>query len=178
VDRKDRKISATKFASLLTKDLADIPNVRIKVSGSSSMGGGRSPVEFLLQGQDNDRLEQLKAELTAAIKDTPGLVNLDTSTRTGSSELTLYPKRDRMAAIGATVYDLALALRASVEGMVTTQYREAGNQYDIKISLDDEAVDSPDKIMGTSVTINGQTYLLSQLADVKFAPGINKINAP
>ncbi len=175
VDRKDRKISATKFASLLTKDLADIPNVRIKVSGSSSMGGGRSPVEFLLQGQDNDRLEQLKAELTAAIKDTPGLVNLDTSTRTGSSELTLYPKRDRMAAIGATVYDLALALRASVEGMVTTQYREAGNQYDIKISLDDEAVDSPDKIMGTSVTINGQTYLLSQLADVKFAPGINKI---
>lgn len=175
VDRKLRDKSTAEFASVLTRDLADVPNARIKASGTQGMGGGSAPIEFFLQGQDNDRLEQLKLEVSKAIKDTPGLVNLDTSTRSGRAELTLNPKRERMAAIGATVYDLALALRASVEGMVSTQYREAGNQYDVKISLNDDAVDSPDKIMNLSVVIYGQSYLISQLADVSFTPGINKI---
>jgi HAE1 family hydrophobic/amphiphilic exporter-1 len=175
VDLKLRKLSSAQVANLLTHDLANIPNARIKVSASASMGGGGAPVEFFLQGQDNDRLESLKKEVFAKIHSTPGLINLDTSTRSGSSELTLYPNRAKMAEVGATVYDLALALRAAVEGMVSTQYREAGNQYDIKLSLDDEAVNTPDKIMNLSITIMGQSYLLSQLADVNFAPGINKI---
>jgi len=175
VDKKQRSISSNDMVGILTRELAAIPNARIKVSIQQSIGGGGSPIEFYLQGQDNDRLEQLKHEVTTALKDTPGLINLDTSTRSGSSELTLYPKRDRMMAMGATVYDLALALRASVEGMVSTQYREEGNQFDVKISLNDDAVDAPDKIMNLNVVVNGQNYLLSQLADVRFAPGVNKI---
>lgn len=174
VDAKKRKLSSAQMANKLTRDLASVPNARIIVSTQSTMGGG-SPVEFFLQGQDNDRLEALKKDVYSKIHSTPGLINLDTSTRSGSSELTLYPNRSKMAEIGATVYDLALALRASVEGMVSTQYREAGNQYDIKLSLNDADVDSPNKIMNLSISIFGQSYLLSQLADVSFAPGINKI---
>ena len=176
VDLKERTLSSNDLVNILTKELADIPNAKIKVSMGAGMVGGRgSAVEFFLQGQDNDRLEQLKNEVFNAIKDTPGLSNLDTSTRSGRAELTLYPNRAKMAEIGATVYDIALALRTSVEGMVSTQYREAGNQYDIKISLTEEAIDSPDKIMNLSIPINGGNYLVSQLADVRFAPGINKI---
>jgi len=175
VDRKLRNRKPIELASLLTRDLADIPNARIRVSAISTAGGGDAPVNFFLQGQDNDRLELLKTEVIDRIKDIPGLINLDTSSRSGRPELTLIPKRDQMADIGATVYDLALALRASVEGMVSTQYREAGNQYDIKLSLEEAAVDSPDKIMNLSVVIWGQSYLLSQLADVEFATGTNKV---
>ncbi|MDD4310273.1 MAG: efflux RND transporter permease subunit, partial [Candidatus Cloacimonetes bacterium] len=175
VDKKLRKKSTAEMVNILTRELSDIPNARIKVSAASSMGGDESPVVFFLQGQDNDRLESIKKEVFEQIYSTPGLVNLDTSTRSGSSELTLYPRREKMAEIGASVYDLAMALRASVEGMVSTQFREAGNQYDIKLSLDEEAVDSPEKIMNLSITIFGKSYLLSQLADVNFAPGINKI---
>ncbi len=175
VDRKDRAYSSLEIADQLTKELSSVPNALIKVSGTASMGRGSAPVEFYLQGQDNERLEQLKKEVTAGIKDIPGLINLDTSTRSGRPELTLYPKRDQLASVGATVYDLAIAIRSSVEGLVSTQYRESGNQYDIKISLDDEAVNSPDKIMNLSVVIYGQSYLVSQLADVRFTPSVNKI---
>ncbi len=139
------------------------------------MMGDSSPIEFYLQGQSNERLEQVKNDVVKRIADVPGLINLDTSTRSGRSELTVVPKRAEMAAVGATVYDLALALRASVEGMVSTQYHEADNQYDIKLSLADEAVDSPDKISNLSVVVFGQSYLLSQLADVSFGPGTNKV---
>ena len=49
------------------------------------------------------------------------------------------------------------------------------NQYDIKLSLEDAAVDSPDKIGNLSVVVNYQPYLLSQLADVSFGEGTNRI---
>ena len=177
VDRKERKYSANQLVDILTKELADIPNAKIKVAGSTMVmgGGGNSAVQFMLEGQDNARLEQIKNEVVKSIENIPGLINLDTSSRYGRYELTLYPKRDKLAAAGATVYDLALALRANVEGLVSTQYRESGNQYDIKISLEDEVVDSPDKIKNLSVVVMGRSYLVSQLADVEFATGVNRL---
>ena len=175
VDADDRKLSSREMADLLTRELADIPNARIKVSASTFMMGGSSPVEFYLQGIDNERLEQLKTEVTERIKDTPGLINLDTSTRSGRSEITVEPRREQMAAIGATVYDLALALRGAVAGMVSTHYQEGGDQYDINISLDDSELSTPDRVGNISVAVMGQTYLLSQLADISFAPATNRI---
>lgn len=174
-DAKERKRSAMDLAGLLTKDLADIPNARIKVSSSASMGGRGSAIKLYLQGQDNKRLDELKQDVLKALHNTPGLVNLDTSTRSGRPEITVVPKREMMAQTGAMVYDLALALRGSVEGFVSTQYREAGNQYDIKISLDKQYIDTPEKLLNMTVTIYGQSYLLSQLADVQFATGTNRV---
>lgn len=175
VDASERQLSSRAMADKLTRELADIPNARIEVSAQSSMGFGSSPVEFYLQGQDNQVLERLQHEVYKEIKSTPGLINLDTSTRGGRMELTVIPKRDQLAVTGGTVYDLALALRASVEGMVATQYHEADKQYDIKLSLTDETVDSPDKIRNLSIVIYGQNYLLTQLADMEFGPASSRI---
>ncbi len=175
VEAKRRKLNSKQLADRITRELADIPNARIKVTAISSGFGEDTGLEFYLQGQDNARLEQIKNQIISHIKDTPGLTNLDTSTRGSRSELTVTPKRAEMAAVGATVYDLALALRAAVEGMVSTQYHEGDNQYDIKLSLEDAAVDSPDKIGNLNVVVNYQPYLLSQLADVSFGEGANRI---
>lgn len=175
VDSKQRKRSSTQMMAILNKELADIPNATIKVSAPMGIGGKGAPIEFYLQGQDNQRLEVIKQQLLDSLKDVPGLVNLDTSTRVGRPELTITPKRDQMALTGVMVYDLAMALRASVEGFVSTYYSEDGNRYDIKISLEDELIDSPDKLMNLTITANGANYLLSQLADVTFEMGSNRI---
>lgn len=175
VDTKHRKLNSRQVADLVTRDLADIPNALIKVSAVSSGFGEATGLEFYLQGQDNARLEQLKHKVTALIKDTPGLINLDTSTRGGRADITIRPKRAEMAAVNATTYELALAVRGAIEGLVSTQYHEGDNQYDIKLSLEDESVDSPEKLENLSVTINWQPYPLSQLADITFEEGTNII---
>ena len=175
VDRKERKRGTLEMVNLLIKEFSDIPNAQITVSEQSNMGMGGSGVSFYLQGQDQDVLEELKFDVMKQISNIPGLINVDSSSRPGTSEITLVPKRARMAEIGATVYDLALALRSSVEGMVSTHYREGGNQYDIRLSLAEEDIDHPDKIMNLSVVIMGQSYLLSQLVDMDFAPGVSQL---
>lgn len=175
IDRKERDYSTLEMVNLFIQDFADIPNAKIKVSVQSGMGFGGSSISFYIQGQDQEVLEELKKDVLEQISDVPGLINIDSSSRPGTSEITLYPKRDRMAEIGATVYDLAIALRTSVEGMVSTYYREGGNQYDIRLSLADEDIDHPDKIMNLSIIIHGQAYLLSQLVDMDFAPGVSQL---
>ncbi|HRY84836.1 MAG TPA: efflux RND transporter permease subunit, partial [Candidatus Cloacimonadota bacterium] len=107
VDIKSRAKSTREMIDLLTKELSVIPGAKIKVSQQAGMTGG-DPIKFFLQGQDLDKLEQLKAGVLKEIRDTPGILNLDTSTRPGRAELTVYPKRERMSEINATVYDLAL----------------------------------------------------------------------
>ncbi|MCB5253759.1 MAG: efflux RND transporter permease subunit, partial [Candidatus Cloacimonetes bacterium] len=175
-DKKERSLSNLDLVNLLTLELADIPNAVIKVSdqgGMMAMAGG-SGVSFYLQGQDQEVLEELKFDVMDQIRDIPGLTNVDSSSRPGTSEITLYPKRDRLADIGATVYDVAVAMRSSVEGMVATYYREAGNQYDIRLVLPEEDVNHPDKIKNLSIVIMGQSYLVSQLVDMDFSAGVNR----
>lgn len=175
IPKKERKRSTLDLVNVVTHDLADIPNALIKVSGTQSMAMGSSGVSFYLQGQDQEVLEELKKDVIEKIRDIPGLLNLDSSSRPGVTELTLYPKRDKLAQIGATVYELAIGLRSSIEGMVATYLREGGNQYDIRVTLPEEDYNHPDKILNMNVLVNGQNYLLSELVDTDFAPGIHRL---
>ncbi len=175
VPANKRKLSSKRVAGKVLKSLSDIPNAKISVAAISSGFGEDSGLEFYIQGQETATLEKIKDEILLKIKDIPGILNLDTSTRSGSMVLTVIPKRAEMSAVGATVYDLALALRGAVEGMVSTQYHEDDNVYDIKVSLDETSVDSPDKIQNLTVVIQGQPYLLTQLAELNFEPGTSRI---
>ncbi len=174
VEAKYRKLTTNQMLGVFITDLAQVPNVRIKVSATETFGAS-APIEFFLLGTDTDKMEQLKMQILPKIRNIPGLINLDTSTRSGKAELTIVPDRVKMAEVGASVYDLAMALRTSVEGMVSTTYREQGNEYDIKLSMETMSVDSPEKLRSLPIVIYGKNYVLSQLADITFANGVNKI---
>jgi len=175
VDVHERAYSSNQMASRFIKELSDVPNALIRVSPVSSMGSGQAPIQFYLLGQDVDKLESLKKQIVAKIKDIQGLENLNTSSRSGKPELTLVPDRKKIADAGLTVYDLAMTLRASVEGLVTTRYRESGNEYDIRLKLKDTSVNSPEKIRALTVVSRLGRYQLGQLADVRYTQGYSKI---
>lgn len=176
VDVKQRDIGLQDMISVFVRDLADIPNAKIKVDLASRMGGPGAQVQFYLLGQDLEKLEELKDVIIAKVKDVPGLINFDNSSRAGKPEITVYPKREKLVEAGLTVMDIALTLRASIEGMVSSKYRELGDEYDITVTLNDESVNSPEKI--GSITVVSPTVgpiRLSQIADVKFTTGFTRI---
>ncbi len=175
VDVKDRGKGISYYITKFIHDLADIPNANIKVELAEGMAGPGAPIEFYLLGQNLEKLEDLKEQIMNKIKDVPGLVNLDNSSRAGKPEITVLPKRDKLAEAGLTVMDLALTLRSSIEGMVSSQYSEGGNEYDIKVTLDDESVDTPEKIGNITVVSPNGPYKLSELADIDYTLGFTKI---
>ncbi|MEJ2617997.1 MAG: efflux RND transporter permease subunit [Ignavibacteriaceae bacterium] len=176
VDVKQREIGIEDMISVFVKELADIPNAKIKVDLGSHVGGPGAQIQFYLLGQDLDKLEELKNEIMAKIKDVPGLINLDQTSRAGKPEITVFPDREKVVEAGLTVSDLALTLRSSVEGIESSKYREFGNEYDITVTLNDNSVRTPEDIGNIAVIspIAG-AMRLSQVADVKFTRGYTKI---
>ena len=176
VDVKQREIGIQDMVSVFVKELADIPNAKIKVDLGSHVGGPGAQIQFYLLGQDLDKLEELKNEIMAKIKDVPGLINLDQTSRAGKPEITVFPDREKVVEAGLTVSDLALTLRSSVEGIESSKYREFGNEYDITVTLNDNSVRTPEDIGNIAVIspIAG-AMRLSQVADVKFTRGYTKI---
>jgi HAE1 family hydrophobic/amphiphilic exporter-1 len=176
VDAGKRDISTDGAAGLLIRELSDIPNARIRVAALSSMGGGGgAPLTFNLMGQDVDTLEVFRQEVLRRIRDVDGLVNINTSSRPGKPEITLIPDREKLSAAGLTVYDLAMALRGAIEGLVATSYRDQGEEYDIRVAMTDESVDTPAEVGNIPVVGPEGTYRLSQLVDIEFTEGYSRI---
>ncbi len=176
VDQSQREKSLQEWISTFVNDLSVIPNAKIVVDYASNMAGQGSAIQFYLQGQDLNELEELKDEIVNECKDIPGLINFDNSSRAGKPEITLTPKRDKIADAGVTVQELALTLRASIAGLESSKYREEGEEYDITVTLNDSDVDTPEEVGNIPiVTQRGVIYRISQLADVNYTVGYTKI---
>jgi len=176
VDVEERERGLLEMITTFTQEFSDVPNANIRVNPLSTSAGPGSPIDFFILGQDLEVLERYKDTLYTQLQDVRGLVNLTTSSKPGKPEIVLVPKREILAESGLTVQDLAFTLRAAVEGIVSSKYREGGNEYDIKVTLNDESVNSPEKLASIPViSPMGQVYRMSQLADIEFTQGFSKI---
>lgn len=176
IDVEDREESSSEVSNEFIKTLSNIPNVKIRVAAvNPGASSGQEPVVFQLKGPDLKKLEEYEAEIIDKIESVPGLVNLSTSSRAGKPEITLLPNRRAIADAGINIQTLAFTVRSAVEGLVSTQYKVAGDEYDVKISLSDESVNSPEKIENIPVVTPKGVFRLSQLANVKFTSGYSKI---
>lgn len=176
VDPKERDIKLSEMISIFVSELSDIPNAKVTVDYGSRTGMGGAPIQFYLMGQDLNKLEELKNQVIEKVKDTPGLINFDNSSRSGKPEITITPIREKLADAGITAQEVALTLRSTIEGLEASKYRELGNEYDITLTVKDESVSSPEKIKQIPVfSQKGVMYRLAQLADVQFTNGFTKI---
>lgn len=162
-------------AARMGRDLADIPGARIRSTAQSDMGMGAAPVVFYLQGTDTDELASLARELRPRLNEIPGLVGIDTSSKPGKPEVVLYPDRLKLNEVGLTVQDLAMTMRAAVEGMVMTSFRQGGEEYDIRVTLADEDLSGYDDIGNIVVPTRAGLFPISHFADVVIEEGINQV---
>ena len=173
----DREEDLEYFISSFVKDFSEIPNSRlITVDYKSDMGDGAAPLQFFLMGQDIEVLNTLKEEIYEKVKDVPGLINFDQSSREGKPEITIVPNRTKLSETGITTQEIALTVRAALEGITASKYLESGDEYDIVITMDNASVDTPEKIGRISIpSRRGVVYRLAQLADIGFTKSYSKI---
>ena len=173
----DREEDLEYFISSFVKEFSKIPNARlITVDYKAAMGDGGTPLQFFLMGQDIEELNILKEEIYTKIKDVPGLINLDQSSREGKPEITIVPNRTKLSETGISTQEIALTVRAALEGITASKYLEKGDEYDLVVTMNDASVDSPEKIGRISIpSRSGVVYRLAQLADIGFTKSYSKI---
>ncbi len=174
-DQKFRELKHEEFIPIFTKELSDIPNAKILVQLQDNMESGSAPIEFFLLGQDQEVLDNFKNIIIDTLKTVPGLINFDNSSREGKPEITITPKREMLAKTGLTAMDLAMTVRSAIEGLTATQYKELNEEYDITVTLNDQSINSLDKISNITIVSNLGSYKLSQLADIQYTKSYSNI---
>jgi len=172
--REDSKTVATRMGS----DLAAVPNARIRVlaiSGAAGGMGSSAPVEFYLQGDSMDDLILYSDQLKLKMEEIPGLTAVNTSMKLGKPEVVLLPDRRKLAELGVTVQDLAMGMRSAIEGVVLTQMKADGREYDIRVTLTDEDVSGYENIRNIAIPTPAGIYPLSFFADIEIEDGINQL---
>jgi HAE1 family hydrophobic/amphiphilic exporter-1 len=133
----ERTISQDQFLQRLRTEIMpqfDSQNLRSIVSGAGGFGGaGRAgaTIQYVISGPDLKVLAQASEKALEEFKKVPGVVDADTSLKTGNPELKVQINRDLAAQLGVSPADVATALRYFVGGDEVTNYNERGEQYDV-----------------------------------------------
>lgn len=120
--------------------LRKIPGVRVSArpsSGSINLGGPNYEIDFSILGPDLESLSRYAEELRARSAEL-GLADADTTLKLDKPEFRVHVNRERAAALGVSVDDIATALRIMVGGDErVSRFRDAsvGDDYDVQVRL-------------------------------------------
>jgi HAE1 family hydrophobic/amphiphilic exporter-1 len=117
--------------------MTPIVNPRNPLSaGGGRGGGGGSTLSLVLLGPDLNKLYDYSQELVAQANQTPSLVDAKTDYSNASPEIQVGVDRSRAADLGVRMATVGNTLRLMVAGEdEISQYREAGEQYPVKIRV-------------------------------------------
>ena len=153
VYREQRNRSVKQIQRDLRPKMTGIPGLKVKYATQQfSMFGGGKPIAVKILGYDFQRAKELSDLLMDTLPSVKGLVDLETSIAEGKPELRLIIDRQKAANFGLTPYQIGQVLRSRVEGIVASQYRREGNEYNIKVMFDKEHHDDIKKISSMTIT--------------------------
>jgi HAE1 family hydrophobic/amphiphilic exporter-1 len=140
--------------------------------GRPSYFSFRTPVEIEIRGYNLGLLERLGDELVERLRGISGLSDIKSSTEGGNPELQIRFDRDRLAALGLNLSDVASAVRAKVQGSVATDIQREDRQIDIRLRAEEEYRNSVADLLRLTVFQAGKTAIpLSAVAAVDEVEG-------
>ncbi|MBI2081239.1 MAG: efflux RND transporter permease subunit [candidate division NC10 bacterium] len=114
------------------------PELRVSVQQVGLVSGGgfrQTPFNYVIRGPEQDRLEEIAQTLIRRLRAIPGFVDTDTGQALRHPEVQVHIDRRKAADLGVSVEAIASSLRTLVGGERVTFYREAGEQYDVRLRL-------------------------------------------
>lgn len=176
VDKTERKRSVWAIESELGRDLAVVAGPIIRITTSSSMGSGEAPIQIELSGTDTEKILKTATEIKKIVETTPGTRDTKLSWQLGKPEIQVTIDRVKAAQYGMSVASIAMTVRNSIEGDDSSKYREKGEEYDIRIRLDESnrksTADIENIIIGGSM---GNNILLKDVASIRLSSGPTKL---
>ncbi|HAF43737.1 MAG TPA: AcrB/AcrD/AcrF family protein [Gallionellaceae bacterium] len=146
--RNERDIRQQELMAQLRKELAVIPGVRAFPSPTARVGGQRGePLQFVLTGSNLAEVGRLSGELQSKLlKEAPGLGRVDLDMQLDLPVLIFRVNRDKAAALGLSVQDVATAINIMSGGVDVAQYNDEpgdGQRYYIRIKAGEGAISKP-----------------------------------
>jgi multidrug efflux pump len=163
-ERSERKRTQMEIVQSLFPQLISIPGVLAIPINLPSLGGGfGSPVQYVLQADDYETLQQATSTMMAEASQLGYLLNLDTDLKLNKPQLEVEIDRDRAAALGVSATEIGSTLQAVLGGREATRYKQGNEQYDVILQSPRAERMTPSAIEG--LYVRGKNGLV-QLASV------------
>jgi HAE1 family hydrophobic/amphiphilic exporter-1 len=130
-----------------------IPGLKVTFGQDDfSMFGGGPAIEIKIFGYNREKAKNISDQLMDTLQTVEGLVSLESSFGEGKPEYQLLIDRRKAANFGLTPYQIGSVLRSRLEGAVASQFREEGNEYDIKLMIDKKYRNDLKKLIAMTIT--------------------------
>ncbi|MBN1505051.1 MAG: efflux RND transporter permease subunit, partial [Candidatus Eisenbacteria bacterium] len=176
VDKGERNRSDKQLADAFRAALTEIPSAKLTVATASMMGGGgEKDIQIEVTGNETSALTDLANKVVAAVEETPGTVDVDTSWRLGKPEIKVKPNREKCADYGISTAAVASLTRSFLTGTVASRYREKDEEYDIRVKLAQADRSSVEKVGALLIKAGDNTIPVAELATVSYDEGPTQI---
>jgi multidrug efflux pump subunit AcrB len=166
IDKEDRDKKSYEIVEDLREELKQINEGEIVVTEISAGPPTGSPIEVRVMGDDLVVLDGLADKVVEELKNTEGVINIESSKEISPADLVFEVKKDVLSKYGLTVGDVAGTLRTAVFGTTATDISVEGDDVDVVVKIDKEKVSSVEDLKNISIKDRfGGSVKLSQVAD-------------
>jgi multidrug efflux pump len=176
--RSDREKSQQQIVQELFPRLLGIPGVLAFVINPPSLGANfsASPVEYVLQGDNYEELNQAVGTMMGEASQLGYLINLDSDLRLNKPQLDIHIDRERASGLGVSVADIGSTLETFLGGRVVTDFKRGTKQYDVILQVKREARSTPDAIQNLYIRSKGGLVQLANVVNVEKTVAPKELN--
>ncbi len=137
VDPGDRDRGITQIADLMRRDLRErypeFKKAQVSVGGMGGSMGGQATLDYEIYGYDFNETDSTARLLKNMLETIPGTADVIISRADYQPEYQVDFDREKLAIYGLNLSTAANALRNRINGQLASQFREDGEEYDIKV---------------------------------------------
>lgn len=166
--QSERTMSQNEVADKLRAIINAYPEVSSsKVAAGDGQSGGNG-VTLEIYGEDFSETDSYARQLREYLERQSAISGVVVSRKDYVPEIRFVFDRTKLAEQGLNLSSAAMYLRNAVNGSIASRYREAGEEYDIRVSLDPSARLSLQDIANLSIyTATGKLVHLSDLGHLE-----------
>lgn len=143
LDPGDRKRGISEIAedmrADLTREFPEFKKAQVNIGGGRGQGmGGQSTVDFEIYGYDFNETDSVAADVKQILDGIEGTADVTISRSDYQPEYQVDFDREKLSMYGISLQTAAYYLRNRINGSTASQFREDGEEYDIKVMYDPE----------------------------------------
>lgn len=126
----------TEICELMRHDLSQYPEIKkyeVLAGGSQGAMGGESSVDIEIYGFDFEKTDAIANEIATRMRNSSVSSQANISRGDYIPEYQIDFDREKLALNGLNVTTASMYLRNRINGYVSSQYREDGEEYDIRV---------------------------------------------
>lgn len=176
VDPEDQEMSVDEYILEIRAFLDTIAGAEFEVVREENGPPTGAPINLEIVGEEYEVLQELAGDAERIIGNIEGVVDLKVDFETGRQELAVRVDRQLAGVLGLSTMEIANTVRAAVNGIEASVYRENDEEYDIYVRLPEEHRSSIADVGRLWIkTDDGRRVQIQEVADLVVQQGYGSI---